>query len=247
MGDFGQDVARHEHGDALPGKGADECAQIFDADGVESVGGLVQDEELRVNEKRKREPQSLLHAHRERPDALLARVGEVDDVQHLVDTAFRQSEHRGTHAQVFGGGEVGVERRALDERADFVEIVAAPSVSVERDVAFGGAEYPREHLERGRFARAVGAEEPVDTPAPYVQADVGDRRLRGVPAPKALGEPVRFQYAVHVPSFRPLRRGGRCCGRCWRPRACACAAGVGVGGGRARPSVPSAFQCGRRI
>ena len=55
-GEFGQLMARHEDRSPQVGEGAEEVPQPPDAFGVEPVGGLVQDEDLRSAEQSRREP-----------------------------------------------------------------------------------------------------------------------------------------------------------------------------------------------
>lgn len=69
-------------------------------------------------------------------------------------------------------------------------------------VALGGMQHARDHLERGRLARAVGAEQHVDLPLIDVQRYVVHRRLGAASPPEAFHEPMRFQNASrHVVSF----------------------------------------------
>ena len=63
----------------------------------------------------------------------------------------------------------------------------------EQDLPVCGAQHPRNHLERGRLPRAVGAEQAVDLALPHMQAHAVHRRLRVVAASKALGEVLRLQ------------------------------------------------------
>ena len=101
--------------------------KLLDANGVEAVRRLVQDEQMRVREQGECDSQPLLHAHGETARALAAHVAEPRFGKYLVDTLLGQAEERRADAQVLPCREIGVERRLFDERADAVEVVAAPA------------------------------------------------------------------------------------------------------------------------
>ena len=68
--DLGEDVARHEDGDAaLVGERAQQLADLDDAGRVERVGGLVEHEQLGGVQQRAGEREALLVAERELPGA----------------------------------------------------------------------------------------------------------------------------------------------------------------------------------
>ena len=52
----------HEHGPALVGEGAQQGADPKDAVGIEAVDRLVEDQDARVSEQRRRDPEALAHA-----------------------------------------------------------------------------------------------------------------------------------------------------------------------------------------
>ena len=156
VGHLAQDVAAHDDRDAVRGKAPDEPAQLLDADGVKAVSGLVQDEQSRVGEKRQRDAQTLPHAQAELASPLFASAREVHRLEHLVDARLGQAQERGSHAQVLGRREVGIDGRRLDERADPVEVLAPPRMTAELDGPFRGAKHPADHLEQGGLARPVG-------------------------------------------------------------------------------------------
>ena len=87
--DLGQQVARHDHRPAAVGERTEEAAQPVHALGVEAVGGLVEDQHLRVAEQGARQAEPLAHAEREALDAPVADVAEPDQLQHLVDARLR--------------------------------------------------------------------------------------------------------------------------------------------------------------
>ena len=98
---------------------------------------------------------------------------------------------------VLARGEVGVERRLLDEAADCVEVLAAPGVPGKEDLPGRRPQHPADHLERCRLAGAVGAEQPVHLALADMKAHVGHGVLRLVAAAEALGEPARLEHVIH--------------------------------------------------
>ncbi len=190
----------------------DLVAQLLDADGVEAVGGLVEHEQAWPGDQRQRESQALPHAHREAPGALLPGVREAHGGEHLIYAALGKAQQRGAHAQVLARGEVGVERRLLDEAADGVEVLPAPGVPGEDDLAGRRPQHPADHLECGRLARAVGAEQAVYLSLADVEAHVRHGLLRLVAAAEALSEPARLEHVAHgfVPSLPGARAESPC-------------------------------------
>ena len=71
--DLQQQVRGEQHGAAAVGEVAQQAAHPADALGVEAVGGLVEDQHLRVAEQRVREPEPLAHAERVLAHALARR------------------------------------------------------------------------------------------------------------------------------------------------------------------------------
>ena len=194
---LGEDVARDDHRRTRRREAADLVAQLLDADGVEAVGGLVEHEQAWPGDQRQREPQALPHAHREAPGALLPGVREVHGGEHLIYAALGKAQQRGAHAQVLARGEVGVERRLLDEAADCVEVLAAPGVPGKEDLPGRRPQHPADHLERSRLAGAVGTEQPVHLALADMKTHVGHGVLRLVAAAEALGEPARLEHVTH--------------------------------------------------
>ena len=62
-------------------------------DRVKAVGGLVEDQHLRIAEQRVGDPEPLAHAERVLRDALARRARvEVDELEHLIHARVRDSE-----------------------------------------------------------------------------------------------------------------------------------------------------------
>ena len=149
---------------ALGGQVAQEPAQPPDALGVEAVGRLVEDEHLRVAEHGGGEAEALAHAHRVAAGALAGGRRDADQLEHLVDALGADPGGVGEDAQVVAAGaarvEVGRLQRGADDRHRLRDVVVA--VAADGRGAAGRADQAEQHAQRGRLARAVGAEEAGD-------------------------------------------------------------------------------------
>ena len=85
--ELADEVARHEHRAAAAGEVGEVVAQPADAVGVEAVGRLVEQQDLRVAEQGAGEGEALPHAEGEPAGALVGGRLEPDLGQHLVDPA----------------------------------------------------------------------------------------------------------------------------------------------------------------
>jgi hypothetical protein len=85
LGQFGEQVAGHEDGASLVGQAAQQAAQPVHAFGVEPVGGLVQDQGVRVAEQRGGQCQLLPHALGVAAGPAVRGAAEPDQVEHLLD------------------------------------------------------------------------------------------------------------------------------------------------------------------
>ena len=196
VGDLGEDVARHEDGDAaLACQRAKQLADLDDAGRVQRVGRLVQDEQVGVVQQRPGQREPLPVAEREHAGATVGVVLEVHEPDGLADRLPRRSGQPALDLEVLAHGEVGVGGRALDEVADAAEDLALARThppAEHLDVAGARADEAEQHADRGRLAGAVPAEEPVDLAAPDRQVE----RVDGAHVAVALGEAVRGDGGV---------------------------------------------------
>src|SRR5437667_39279 len=115
--------------------------------------------------------------------------------------------------QVFGHGEPVVDARHLEldpdpGPRDLVGLEPREVEALEPDRARGGPEDPRQKLEEGALAGAVGADQTAELPAPERQVHAGDR----AETPELLHDPARFQDALPhggTSSARPGRGARR--------------------------------------
>jgi hypothetical protein len=82
-------MAGEEDGDLLAGEPADEVAHVAHSGRVEARGRLVEQEELRSPEQRRRYSEPLAHPVRVAADPVLRTVAQLDQLQHLFDAGCR--------------------------------------------------------------------------------------------------------------------------------------------------------------
>ena len=99
------------------GQAAQQGTEPVDAFRVEAVGGLVEDEDLRVAHERGGEGESLAHPEGELPDSAIGGRGQVDDVEHLVDPSGCGAADEGGDAEVVAGAAPGIGEGRLQGRA----------------------------------------------------------------------------------------------------------------------------------
>ena len=165
--DLVQQVRGQQDGAAALGEALEQPAHPVDAGRVESVGGLVQDQHLRVTEQCVRDAEPLPHAEGVVADPAVAlAAGQADDLEHLVDPATGQPHHGGAEAKDLAAGPAGVLRRGVQQDADVPAGVGELGVRDAQDGAAtrGWRGQPGHHAHRGRLACPVGTEEAGDGP-----------------------------------------------------------------------------------
>src|SRR5579884_2082231 len=173
---LGEQVARENDRDPLAGEPLDERAHVAHPRRVEAGRRLVQQEQPRRAQERGGDAEALPHPVRVAADAIVGAVGEVDELEHLVDArAGAVAVEVGEQAQVAPARQVGVEPRPLDEPGDAVERPRALDervASVQLDAARRRPDQAEHHPQRRRLAGAVRAEEAVDVAGVDGQVDL---------------------------------------------------------------------------
>ena len=191
-------------------RSADQPAHLEDAGRVEAVHRLVEDQQGGVGDQAPRDPEPLPHAERVRLDAVVCALGEPDALERVRDARRgRAVARRGDDRQVLASGQVGVEARLLDDRADARERVRTLGrlrQSKQRDLAGGRVRQPEQRADQGRLAGAVRAEEAEGDAGGDRQVDAVD----GDAVAELLGQPARLDDRVHG---RNLRRTGATSGK----------------------------------
>ena len=188
--DLGQDVARDEHGAPAGRERAQEVAQPAHALGVEPVRRLVEHEQLRLAEQRRREPEPLAHAERVALDAPSRGAVELDEAAAPRRPASRAARRRGA----------SVSRWLRPERPGWKSVASstAPTRSAgcsssrvglaehERPPARRRRE-PEQHPQRRRLAGPVRAEEAGDRARLERERELVDRGQLAEPLRQRLG------------------------------------------------------------
>ena len=143
----------------------DVVPELVAALGVEAEGRLIEEENLGNLEEAAGDFQAAFHAAGKGFDEAVAAVPELEKFEQLfgafgAETAGDAVEDA-VNVHVFAGGEFVVETGILEYDAEaFARFVLlfGRIEAVEREAVAGGFQQRREHLDRGRFACAVGAE-----------------------------------------------------------------------------------------
>ena len=171
----------------------DQRAHVGHAGRVEPVGRLVEHDQLRVAQQRRRDAEPLLHAERVALELVVARSARSTRSSARSTSASARPAVAGQHAQVVAPGQVGVEARALDQGADPLgHLGAAGGPAQDARRAGGRPDQAEHHPQRGGLAGPVGAEEAVHLAAPHGHADAVD----GEPVAVPLGQPVGLRPRV---------------------------------------------------
>ncbi len=170
-----------------------ELAHVAHACRVEAGRGLVEQQQLRVAQKRSGDAEPLPHPVRVAADAVLAAIAQLDDVEHLLDARARDATVEiAEQVQVAAAGQIRVEARALDETGHAVQSTRSVDQRVaaeETRLALGRPDQPEQHPQRGRLAGAVRAEVAEDVASIDRQVDVVD----GDDVAVALDQSSRFE------------------------------------------------------
>ena len=99
-------------------------AHGHDAGRIQPVGGLVEQEQPRVAQQRRRDPESLLHPEGVALDLVARPFAEADELEQLLDPTARGGRAGGGEgAQVLAARQVRVEGRRFDQRTDLEQAV----------------------------------------------------------------------------------------------------------------------------
>ena len=174
----------------------------MDAGRIETVGRLVEDQQLGVGEQAAGDAQPLSHPERVLLDPLVGAVGESDPGEGAVDAVMGGGfAGGGDDGEVLPPGEVSVEAWLLDDRSDAGECLSAfqghrPSEQSHRAGRRSGE--PEQHPDQRRLAGAVRPEVAEGDAAGDVQVDAVD----GAPVTEALGQAGRLDDK-RLPPVRP--------------------------------------------
>jgi hypothetical protein len=134
--DLRQDVRSDDDGRALRAQLVQDAVEIVDAVGIEAVGRLVKEDQLRRAEQQLGKAQALPHAFRVAAHTAVGRGGKTDPFQHVAAGFARHLLQVGEQLQQLHAGQVVVGDKILRQVAD-----TAPHIA-ERAVLRGDAAQP---------------------------------------------------------------------------------------------------------
>ena len=194
-------MAGDEDGGAVVGQPTQEQPHLPHAAGIETVGGLVEDQQLRSAQQRQPDTESLAHPLAVGLHAFAGGGREADGLEHLVHPAEPRAHIRSRAAragevlQVLAPRQVLPERRLLDQRADPFQrgVIGANGLAQQVDLAAGRQDQPQRHPDRRGLAGAVRTEEPEQLTSFHGEVD----RIDGGGVPVALREAARGDRRRH--------------------------------------------------
>ena len=149
---------------------------------------------------RLRDAEPLPHPQRIAAHLLTDLLGQPHGFDHLVDARAAHAVGARGDLQVVHPGQIAVQLGRFDDRADVADglfKIRADVQPVDVYLAGVGREQTEDDFDRGRFPRAVRAEEADDLALPDVEADVGEHRS----VLKALADSVDGQQHAVCTSF----------------------------------------------
>ena len=199
-----QHMGGEEHGLAFGGVLLHHLLQVEAGLRIEAGHRLIEDPDLRFVDERAHEHDLLPHAVGIREDLVIEGVAHLEGIGQRCDALFAQAALHfvdvAHEVQVFDALEPQEHVRAVRDEAEALlgfQRLAADALAVDEDVAFIGFEDAAHHLDGGRLAGAVGADEAHDLPGGNVQVDM----VHGSLAAECLGDVFDFNHDF-PPYFR---------------------------------------------
>src|SRR3546814_2791137 len=159
-----EDVRAEQDRDAASAEVADGLPDLADPSRVESVRGLVEDQQIRLLDQRRGDRQALLHAQGVGPETVVVATVEGDRLEGLVHRGVRSPDRAGEQEEVLAPGEGGGELGGLDDGPDPGQYhwqVLGHLAPEEQHRPGAGAGQPEQHPDRRGFAGAVRTQEAV--------------------------------------------------------------------------------------
>lgn len=186
----------HKHCPALRREIAQEVPQPPHPVGIKPVGGLVEDEKLRIAKQCGRETQALAHTKRIARGAASARSVQVDERQHFFHPAARDASDMGQHPQMIAARAPWVQVSGLEHRSDASRRpleLNKPAAKDERATTRGSGQ-PEQHPQRRCLARTVRTQEAGDAACLQPERQIA----HGLEGAKALGQPDCGNHWCHT-------------------------------------------------
>ena len=191
-------VGADEHGHAVGGEPVDLVPELAPGLGVDSGGGLVEQQQLGLVQDRGGQRQALLPAAGQAAGELALAVGEAQPIDCLgyPPAASVHGIEAADEVEVLPDREILVEAEALRHVADLtldrprlLDDVVAEAAAAARI----GREQAAQHADGRGLAAAVGAEEAADLAAIDLDRDMVDHGAR----PEALDQPLGVDHRAH--------------------------------------------------
>src|SRR5579872_5234219 len=227
-------VRRHEQSHAAAREVEEQIPQVAARDRIDAGGGFVQEENARFVQQRGRQCQPLLPTARERFGELARewrQSGQRDDVCDAARSALaRELIGASVELQVLEDAEIAVQRERLRHVADRAPHVAGLRLDVEARDGSGarrGGDQAAQHLDRGRFAAAVGTQETENRTGLDGKRDIMYDVAIAVPfrevlrldsGPGGAAKRLRAHSATSTTVVPPCRRRPGSCTRTFTPK-----------------------------
>ncbi len=175
-----QDVAVEEDRFPAVAEPFDDLADVVSPHGVETVGRLVEDQQVGVVHQGLGEPQALAHSLAEPTYRFSVAVAEPDQFEEFVDAGtdlrFAHPAESAVEPKRRAGGMVRIDAERFGEVADPLPCGGRSGGATEqRRVPGGGPDHAEQRLDERRFAGAVGAEQPEHLAGVGTQRNPGER------------------------------------------------------------------------
>lgn len=194
--DFFENMSRKENALGRP-QAFDELSHLVLLIRIETVGGLIENQDLGVVQQRLREASAMTVALGKRIDRLMSDRAQKAGVDGAFDCLFFRQPGQiadiGAEFQETDDRHVIVERRRLGEVADFIlreEWLINDRVTTDLRIARAGRDKAGDHAHRGRLPGAVGSKETEHFAGFDREREIIDR----VFGPKVFGEIFNFDH-----------------------------------------------------
>ena len=180
--DLSQGVGGQEDSAALLRELAQQLPQPDDPVGIEAVHRFVQDEELRLPEKRESDSETLLHSQREGPDTTPQRLPQTHLLQEFPPLVLRDAVGRGQRLHSGHGGQFLENALSIDEGPECCQWIGeiTDALAVDGTASTVGFFHAGDHPQRGGFAGSVGPHEADDLAGMDRQGNVCDGLDAGI-------------------------------------------------------------------
>ena len=211
-------MRRHHHRRASRSQLLNPPSKLHTLCGIETTRGLIEDQHLRIMEDRAREPDALPVALRQVSNPAVDHFVEaysLADALHRL-TRFLHALESSRIAQHLPHRHVLIERDPLGQIPQLrlgAQRRGRHGVSIDEHLTFGRRQRAAQHTHRGRFARAVDAQQTHDHPSIDGQVQTVDRHPVAIQLPQTANfnhvSPARVKALMSRPPV-PTATGPRC-------------------------------------